>query len=132
MRRPMRYRALPARAPLMGLVPALLLAPLAACASSRQPAPRAQGDSWELVLPTQLVADVRAGQPLEDLPEFARKDLALGVHTPSIPTALDKWEPPRPDLFDHRYLYLPRGENRFIFFDTPHDRRAGRSRFRAY
>lgn len=132
MQRPRRYRALPARAALAGLASACALASLGACANSRQPTPKAQGESWELVLPTQIVADVRAGLPIDNLPEFARRDLALGVHTPRVPTALDKWEPPRPDLLDQRFLYLPRTENRFIFFSTPGDRRAGRPRFGAY
>ncbi len=102
------------------IMPSVAALVLAGCASPR-PSRVAmnQGESWELVLPTQLVADIRAGRPLEDLPEYSRRDLELGVHTPRVPTALDRWPDTRPDQHLPRYIYLPRTENRFIFFSSP-------------
>ncbi len=96
---------------------------LAGCAA-RRPTPVAmnQGESWELVLPTRVVADIRAGRPLEDLPEYSRRDHELGVHTPRVPTALDAWDIEYPSLDDPRYIYLPRNENRFMFFVKPQRR----------
>lgn len=78
-----------------------------------------QGGAWELVLPTAMVAGVRNRTPLDQLSEYARRDDALGVHVARVPTALDSWGVEHPSLDNPRYIYLPRNENRFLFFVKP-------------
>ena len=83
---------------------------------------RNQGSSWELVLPTRMVADARNQMPLDQLGEYTRRDDALGVHVARTPTALDSWGQEQPSLSDPRYIYIPRNENRFLFFVKPEAR----------
>ncbi len=103
---------------------AAAMALLSGCVRSRPQEPLAmnQGEAWELVLPTATVANVRSGTPLDELGEYARRDGALGVHVPRVPTALDSWGVEHPSLDDPRYIYLPRNENRFLFFMKPAER----------
>ncbi len=112
---------------------AVALVSLGGCVQSRPPAPvavdrgpplstgaaRNQGGTWELVLPTAMVAGVRSRTPLDQLGEYARRDDALGVHVARVPTALDSWGVEHPSLDNPRYIYLPRNENRFLFFVKP-------------
>lgn len=69
--------------------------------------PLAQGQSWELVLPTRQVAEVRQQTPLDELPEYGRRDVALALRTPRAPTALDTWPTAEPSLLASYYLRVP-------------------------
>jgi len=77
------------------------------------PPVQAQGQAWELVLPTPAAAE----QFTRADPAMGRRDLALSAVPRRELTALEKPTTPVPTLSRQRFLHLPRTSDRFIFFE---------------
>jgi hypothetical protein len=104
-----------------------LAGPLVGCASEAiERGPRApfegnQGASWELVFATPSIATIARtdGAIVDHAPELSRRDAALGVGTQDPRMALESWtNAERPELGRSRTLHVPRGHDRFIYFES--------------
>ena len=74
------------------------------------------GSSSALVFDEPGLAELR-WMPRELTPEYGRRDAALAYRQPRAIRSLDSWPTSaRPTIERARYLFLPRGSDRFIYF----------------
>jgi len=120
---PLRRPALAAGHRLLALTASLFAAALLTGCQSPQPAQLPIQHQWDGYLPTLAVSlNPSASSVRHD--EFARRDLALGVHSNTIDTPSMYPAQPRPSLSYPRRYYFPTSAEGYTYFRSEEEVRS--------